>query len=78
MLAVSILFMPFWTSAVLALAGMFYFPLFWEAVPLFLLSDLLYGAKEAGWGSVVFVSSLISFLFLALIEFSKKRLKFYA
>jgi len=72
----SILFMPFWTSAILALAAMVYFSFFWEAALLFLLSDFLYGAAENRFLGVVFLSFIIFILLLLLTEFFKKSLNF--
>ncbi|OGI65211.1 hypothetical protein A3A95_03835 [Candidatus Nomurabacteria bacterium RIFCSPLOWO2_01_FULL_39_18] len=76
-LLLSILFMPFWVSAILAFAGMVYFSFFAEAVVLFFLSDLLYGAREAKFFNIVFVSLIISVLTLFVLEFLKKKIKFY-
>ena len=73
----SILFMPFWVSVILALAGMIYFAVFWEAVILFLLSDLLYGVKETKFSGTIFVSFIIAAILLIIIEIVKKKLKFY-
>lgn len=73
----SILFLPFWVSVILALGGMLYFQKYWEAVALFLLSDALYGASEAKFFGMVFVSFFISLFALLVIEELKKRLKFY-
>jgi len=77
LLLFSILFMPFWISAILAFAGMIYFAVFWEAVILFLLSDLLYGAREAKFYGAIFVSFIIAIMVLGIIEITKKKLKFY-
>ena len=76
-LAISILFFPFWVSAVLALGGMIYFDIFIEAVLLFLLSDLLYGARGARLGGALFISFIASAIVLIIIEITKKKLKFY-
>jgi hypothetical protein len=73
----SILFMPFWVSVALACAGMIYFYTFWEAVALFLLSDVLYGTSEAKFYGMVFVSFFTSLVALVAIEIFKKKLKFY-
>ncbi len=73
----SILFMPFWLSVILALLGIVYFSFFWEAVALLFLSDLLYGAGEARYFYIVFISLIISVLVLIALEFLKKKLKFY-
>jgi len=78
LLLFSILFMPFWVSVILALASMVYFSIFWEATILLLLSDLLYGAKEAKFSNVIFISFIVSILILILLEFLKKKLKFYS
>ena len=77
LLLFSILFMPFWVSVILALAGMFYFTIFWEAVVLFFLSDLLYGTTEARFHGIVFVSFVITGIVLIIVEILKKKLKFY-
>jgi len=78
LLLLSILFMPFWVSIILAFLGIIYFSFFTEATVLFLLSDLLFGVKEVKFFGIVFISFVISVLLLGVIEFSKKKLKFYA
>jgi hypothetical protein len=77
LLLISILFMPFWLSIVLALVSMVYFSIFWEATVLFLLSDLLYGVKEAKFSGMIFISFIVALIVLVLIEIIKKKLKFY-
>ncbi|MFZ1019888.1 MAG: hypothetical protein WAN61_02775 [Minisyncoccia bacterium] len=74
---ISILFWPFWLSVLLAITGMIYFKLFWEAILLFLLSDLLYGINGAKNSPAIFISFFVSILILIIIEIIKKRLKFY-
>jgi len=69
--------MPFYISIILAFLGMLYFSVFWEAVVILFLSDLLYGAKEVRYSNTLFISLIISILILILIEFLKKKLKFY-
>jgi len=73
----SALFMPFWLTAILAIAGMIYFNYFAEAVAIFLLSDLLYGAREGKFFGIVIISFLAATIAMVLIEFIKKKLKFY-
>jgi len=73
----SIFFMPFWVSVILALGAMLYFDLFWEAIPIFLLSDLLYGVNEIRFYNVTYVSFLLSSVLLFVIEFIKKESIFY-
>lgn len=69
--------MPFWVSVILALVGMVYFPVFWEAPVLFLLSDLLYGTAETKFSETIFVSFVSAAVILIAIEIIKKKLKFY-
>ena len=71
----SILFLPFWISIILGLAGMIYFSFFWESVVLFFISDLLYGTKEARFLNIFFISLIISFLTLIVIELLKKKMR---
>jgi len=73
----SVLFMPFWVSAILALVGMFYFNVFWEATALFFLSDLLFGIREVKNSPIIFTSFFISVLFLITLEILKKKLLIY-
>ena len=74
-LLLSVLFMPFWVSVIIALAGMVYFNIFLEALAFILLSDLLYGVKENS--GAIFISFAGAVLLLVLIEIFKKKVKFY-
>jgi len=56
---------------------MIYFPIFWEAIPLFILSDLLYGTHPEKNSLTVFIPFIISMIILILIEVLKNKLKFY-
>jgi len=69
--------MPFWFSVLVAIAGMMYFRYFLEAVILFLLGDLLYGAEEPKFFGITFVLTLLAIALLASIEYLKTRLKYY-
>ncbi len=73
----SVLFLPFWVSIILAFVGIVRFPLYLEATILFLISDLLYGAKEIHLHNIYFVSLIGTLVLLILIETFKKKLKFY-
>jgi len=77
LLIMSVLFMPFWLSVLLVPIFMFYFSIFWEAVLIFLLSDLLYGTPLVGLWGITYISFLSSALLLLVIELLKKKLKFY-
>ena len=74
-LALSIFFMPFWIFVLLALVGMIYFHVFWESTILFLLSDILYGTKDATFLGAIFI---LAVCILIIIEIVKKKLKFYS
>lgn len=69
--------MPLWVSVILALLGMVYFDIFWEAAVLFLLSDLLYGVREVKFSATFFISFVVASIVLVIIEIIKKKLKFY-
>jgi len=76
-LVFSILFMPFGISVLLALICMIYFNVFWEAILVFFLSDLLYGVREPRFFNMIFVSFFISIVTIITVELIKKKLKFY-
>ncbi len=76
-LLVSVLFMPLWVSLLLALVGMVFFSYFFEAVALLLLSDLLFGVKEARFFNIFFVSMLLSLALLIVMEIFKTKSAFY-
>ena len=73
----SILFLPFWFSIILGFFGIFYFSFFVEAVILMFLSDLLYGIQKEKFLNMYFISFLFFFLIIFVIEFIKKKIKFY-
>lgn len=73
-LLLSILFMPFWITAILAILSMVYFSYFLEIVFLLFLSDILFGIHMGGFAGVTFMSFLISVLVFFTIEFIKKRI----
>ncbi|MES2315385.1 MAG: hypothetical protein V4486_01465 [Patescibacteria group bacterium] len=76
-LLISILFLPFWLPVILALIAMLYFRVYWEGVALFLLSDLIYGTPEAKFWGLTYVSFIMAVIAIVLIEFLKRKLKFY-
>lgn len=76
LLLFSILSLPLWVSAILALAAMIYFSFFIEAVALFLISDLLYGVPRPIFFNIIFVSFIAALIFFVIIELLKKKLRF--
>ena len=77
LILISILFFPLWVSVIFALFGIIYFEVFWEAVLLFFISDLLFGVKETRFFDITIVSTVFTAIVLILAEFTKKKLKFY-
>lgn len=73
----AMLFFPIYISAALALAGFFMFEVYAEAIFIFLLSDLLYGAPVPAFHNFIFVSFFTAIACLLIIEFIKNKLKFY-
>ncbi|HEY4513211.1 MAG TPA: hypothetical protein VJH06_01725 [Candidatus Paceibacterota bacterium] len=76
LLLLSVLFWPFWLSVILAIAGLIYFKIFFEAPVLFLLSDLLYGTAVPEFSGMVFVSFFIFIILLLIAETVKKNSNF--
>ncbi len=76
LLLASVLFFPFWISAILALAMMAFFSYFVEAILLFLFSDLLFGVTEPKLFGIIGVSFFCSIFFFITIELIKKKLRF--
>jgi len=76
-LILSVFFMPWWVSVCLGILGIIYFSYYIEAVIIFLLSDLLYGATSERYFGMVFVSAIAAILFLWLCEFIKTKLRLY-
>ncbi|HWA31847.1 MAG TPA: hypothetical protein VG694_00095 [Candidatus Paceibacterota bacterium] len=77
LLLVSAVLWPLWLTAILAILGIIYFPMYIEAIFALLMSDLLFGAPESKFLGGTFVSSLSVVVALILVEFLKKKLKFY-
>ena len=76
-LLLSVLFAPFWLSAVLGIVGMFAFRIYWEAAVVFLISDLLYGTETERFLDFPFISLTASVLALSLVEVLKRKLRYY-
>ena len=75
-LFLSVLFMPFWFSIILALAGMIYFSYFIEAPVLLLLSDLLYGVPSMNLLKIIFMPFVLASSYLFVVEFIKKKIRY--
>lgn len=70
----SILFLPFYISVILALGAIFYFSLFFEAVFLFFIIDLLYGVKGGNYHTT-FISFFIALVLVIVLEFLKNKFR---
>lgn len=77
LILISILFFPFWVSVILAIGAIIYFKVFWEAIALFFISDLLFGAKEGRFFGITLVATLFATIMLLLVEFIKRKFKNY-
>ena len=73
----SVLYFPIWISIFIAIVGMFYFPIFWEAVLILFISDLIFGVSESKLFGFKLATILIALILIIPIEFLKKKLKFY-
>jgi len=73
----SVLFMPFWVSAILTLGGIIYFRYFFEGAFMMLLSDTLFGVPEAHYYNMVFISTIAAIILISVAEFTKSKLRFY-
>lgn len=64
-LVVSLLFMPFWCTAIIFVASIFYFENFYFGLLIMFVLDLLYGFETVtlhGIPGIVFFSSVLVFL----------------
>ncbi|OGI68546.1 hypothetical protein A2738_01555 [Candidatus Nomurabacteria bacterium RIFCSPHIGHO2_01_FULL_42_15] len=77
-LLLSMLFMPFWVSVILAFAGMAYFSFFLEAVFIFLVADFLYATPSPSLFDMVYVCFGIALTCFILLETLKKKLRFHS
>jgi len=71
----SILFLPFYVSIIIAIAGMIYFPFFFEAVILLFILDLLHGVRESSLLYINSISLFVSVFFILIIELLKKKMR---
>jgi len=77
LLIVAILIFPFWAVYALAFLGIIFFPVYWEAIVLLFLVELLFGIRENSLWQFISKSTLGAILGLILIEYLKKKLRFY-
>lgn len=68
--------MPFWLSLLITFFAIVYFPFYFESVFLFLISDFIFGIKSDRFFNIMFISGVVAFLSVVIIEFSKKKIRF--
>lgn len=71
------IFLPFWAYFTMAIFGIFYFSIYFEAFAVLLISDLIYGVKISKLFDITFSTGLVIFALLLLAEEVKKHSKFY-
>jgi len=77
MILFSIFFLPYWVYLPLTIVAIFYFRLFWEAVILGFIIDLLY-RPETTSGLLVFPYALIGLVLVLVLLPLQDRLRFNA
>lgn len=70
-------FLPFYFLIILAIIGLFLFQKYYEALFILLFADLLFGTKQSAFLNVVYVYSIIGIFLFFMIEFLKKKLRYY-
>lgn len=68
---------PWWVSVVIALAGVFFFTDFYEIIFAGFIMDIVYGAPNASFLNVQFISTVAAIFLFAGGAFLKKRMVFY-
>lgn len=75
LLLISILFFPFYIPIIIGILGIIYFKFYFEAIILFFLSDMIFGTAREGLFNIVFISSLLSLVFMISTEIVKTRIR---
>lgn len=73
----SMLYLPFWVTAVISVAAMVYFRWFFEAVIIFFCIDALFGAPSARFFHTYTAVTLLGLLTLCVVEYVKTRVRLY-
>lgn len=71
----SLLALPWWCTAAFALAGIFVFDTFFEAVIAGFIMDSLYGVPTGYFHGITFVSTLAAAAALAVVLYIKPQLR---
>jgi hypothetical protein len=73
-LALSIVIFPLYISLILALVGLYFFEPYYELIPIFFLSDIVYGTETGRYGEYTIITGLLAIILV--FGFSYIRRKF--
>ncbi len=77
--------MPFWVSIILGILSIIYIPSFFEIIPLFFISDLIYGtsgtystfgAQKNNFFDIFFIQTIIIILIFITLESIKTKIRY--
>jgi len=74
-LLLSVLFLPWWITIILALALVFYFKLYYEFIIAAVLTDMLYGVPKAWLFDLAIMYTTFSIVLFILVQWIKTRLR---
>jgi hypothetical protein len=77
LLLISVFIFPWWIVLLAAVFCVFAFKSFYEIVILGLVIDSLYNAPVARWHGVEVITTLIALALLAIISFTKTKLRYF-
>lgn len=70
----SLFFLPFWVSLVLSFAALIYFKKYFEIMPFFLITDMLYGLPEERYLGFTIISISIGIVLYVTVSLIKKKI----
>ena len=76
-LFLSVLFLPWWMTAIFIIAALFIFKNFYEAIAWGFFGDLLYGISIAAFFNFGLFLTLGAGTIFFIVEFLKKRIRYY-
>ncbi len=74
-LFLSILFLPWWVSAVIAISAVFFFKSYYEIIAAGFLIDALYGAPRAWFFDLSVIGGVFAVVAFFLIQWLKRRIR---
>jgi len=73
----SVLFLPWWVTAIFIVVAIFIFKKFYEAIAWGFFGDLIYGISIAAFFNFGLFLTLGAGIIFFIIEFLKKRIRYY-